>query len=172
MRVSSSYGSFAQSAVIASLDSTARRITGRAYVRSSPITPTDLMSGSTAKYCQTLCSELRLPVSLSTVTLKQEKQLNLLITVRNSEVIQCGFESILSRKARIKKIAILLIPLREPTIVERLHIIINDKRNNVMSKAFFKHDQPADTPVAVLEWVNALKTNMIINDVFKGMRAV
>ena len=41
-----------------------------------------------------------------------------------------------------------------------------------MSKAFFKHDQPADTPVAVLEWVNALKTNMIINDVFKGMRAV
>ena len=113
-----------------------------------------------------------MPVSLSTVTLKQEKQLNLLITVRNSEVIQRCFESILSRKARIKKIAILLIPLREPTIVERLHIIINDKRNNVMSKAFFKHDQPADTPVAVLEWVNALKTNMIINDVFKGMRAV
>ena len=172
MRVSSSYGSFAQSAVIASLDSTARRITGRAYVRSSPITPTDLMSGSTAKYCQTLCSELRSPVSLSTLTLKREKQINLLITVRNSEVIQCGFESILSCKTRIKKIAVLLIPLREPSIIERLHVVSNNERNNVMSKAFFKHDQSADTSIAVLKWMNALKANVIINNVFKGMRAV
>ena len=41
-----------------------------------------------------------------------------------------------------------------------------------MSKAFFKHNQPADTSIAVLEWMNAFKTNVIINNVFKGMRAV
>ena len=102
----------------------------------------------------------------------RKEQLNLLITVRNSEVIQRGFESILSCTARIKKIAVLLIPLREPSIIERLHVISYDKRNNVMSKAFFKYDQPADTPIAVLEWMNALKANMVINNVFKGMGAV
>ena len=41
-----------------------------------------------------------------------------------------------------------------------------------MSKAFFKHDQPANTSIAILKWVNALKANVIINNVFKGMRAV
>lgn len=103
---------------------------------------------------------------------KTRKAVNLLITVRNSEVIQCGFEFILSCKTRIKKIAVLLIPLREPSIVERLQIISNDKRNNIMGKAFFKHNQPTDTSVAILERMNALKTNVIINNVFKGMRAV
>ena len=100
---------------------------------------------------------------------KTRKAVNLLITVRNSEIIQRGFKSILSCKACIKKIAVLLVPLRESAIVERLHIIRNDKRNNVISKAFFEHDQPADTPIAVLEWMNALKANMVINNVFKGM---
>ena len=102
----------------------------------------------------------------------RKKQLILFIVIRDSEVIQRCFESILSRKTRIKKIAVLLIPLRESTRVERLHIIRNDKRNNVISKAFFEHDQPADTPIAVLEWMNALKANMVINNVFKGMGAV
>ena len=100
---------------------------------------------------------------------KTRKAVNLLITVRNSEIIQRGFKSILGCKACIKKIAVLLGPLRESAIVERLHIIRNDKRNNVISKAFFEHDQPADTPIAVLEWMNALKANMVINNVFKGM---
>lgn len=100
---------------------------------------------------------------------KTRKAVNLLITVRNSEIIQRGFKSILGCKACIKKIAVLLVPLRESAIVERLHIIRNDKRNNVISKAFFEHDQPADTPIAVLEWMNALKANMVINNVFKGM---
>ena len=102
----------------------------------------------------------------------RKKQLILFIVIRDSEVIQRGFESILGCKARIKKRAVLLIPLRESTIVERLHIIRNDKRNNVISKAFFEHDQPANASIAILKWVNALKANVIINNVFKGMRAV
>lgn len=102
----------------------------------------------------------------------RKEQLNLLNTVRDSEVIQRCFESILSCKARIKKIAVLLIPFRESAIVERLHIVSNDKWNNIMGEAFFKHNQPANTPIAVLEWMNALKANMVINNVFKGMGAV
>ena len=102
----------------------------------------------------------------------RKEQLNLLITVRDSEVIQRCFESILSCKARIKKIAVLLVPLRESAIVERLHVISNNERNNVMSKAFFKHDQPANTSVAILERMNAFKANVIINNIFKGMGAV
>ena len=102
----------------------------------------------------------------------RKEQLNLLITVRDSEVIQRCFESILSCKARIKKIAVLLIPLREPSIIERLHVISNDERNNVMGKAFFEHNQPADTSITVLEWVNALKANVVINNIFKRMGAV
>ena len=120
-----------------------------------------------------MCNKLTSIDQKQQYNLKARKdQLNLLITVRNSEVIQCGFEFILSCKTRIKKIAVLLIPLREPSIVERLQIISNDKRNNIMGKAFFKHNQPTDTSVAILERMNALKTNVIINNVFKGMRAV
>src|SRR5919201_3433036 len=48
---STSYGSRAQSAVIASSDVTARITTGYAYVRSSPWTPTERIAGSTANDC-------------------------------------------------------------------------------------------------------------------------
>ena len=102
----------------------------------------------------------------------RKKQLILFIVIRDSEVIQRCFESILSRKTRIKKIAVLLIPLRESSIIERLHVVSNNERNNVMSEAFFKHNQPTDTSIAILKWVNALKTNVIINNVFEGMRTV
>ncbi len=71
---------------------------------------------------------------------KTRKAVNLLITIRNSEVIQRGFKLILSCKARIKKIAVLLVPLRESAIVERFHIVGNDKWNNIMGEAFFKHN--------------------------------
>ena len=120
-----------------------------------------------------MCNKLTSIDQKQQYNLKARKdQLNLLITVRNSEVIQCGFEFILSCKTRIKKIAVLLIPLREPSIVERLHVISDNKRSNVMSKAFFKHNQPANTSITVLERMNAFKTNVIINNVFKGMRTV
>lgn len=102
----------------------------------------------------------------------RKEQLNLLITVRDSEVIQRGFKSILGCKARIKKIAVLLIPLRESAIVERLHFVSNYERDNVMSKAFFKHNQPTNTSVAILERMNALKANVVINNIFKRMGAV
>src|SRR5262249_10565488 len=52
MRSSTSYGSRAQSAVMASSDVTARKTIGYSYVRSSPITPTVRTAGSTAKLCQ------------------------------------------------------------------------------------------------------------------------
>src|SRR6266545_5055725 len=47
-----SYGSRAQSAVIASSDVTARMTIGYAYVRSSPWTPTERIAGNTANDCQ------------------------------------------------------------------------------------------------------------------------
>jgi hypothetical protein len=50
---STSYGSGAQSAVIPSSLSTARTAHVFAYVRWSPITPTDFTGSSTAKLCQT-----------------------------------------------------------------------------------------------------------------------
>ena len=120
-----------------------------------------------------MCNKLTSIDQKQQYNLKERKdQLNLLITVRNSEVIQCGFEFILSCKTRIKKIAVLLIPLREPSIVERLHVISDNKRSNIMGKAFFKHNQPTDTSVAILERMNALKANVVINNIFKRMGAV
>lgn len=102
----------------------------------------------------------------------RKKQLILFIVIRDSKVIQRCFESILSCKARIKKIAVLLIPLREPSIIERLHFVSNYERDNVMSKTFFKHNQPTNTSVAILERMNALKANVVINNIFKRMGAV
>ena len=41
-----------------------------------------------------------------------------------------------------------------------------------MSKTFFKHNQPTNTSVAILERMNALKANVVINNIFKRMGAV
>ena len=42
-------------------------------------------------------------------------------------------------------------PLVKTFIIEHLYIVCNDKRNNVITQAFFEQDEPPDTPVPVLE---------------------
>lgn len=42
-------------------------------------------------------------------------------------------------------------PLVKPFVVKHFYFIRNDKRNNVITQAFFEQDEPPDTPVPVLE---------------------
>ena len=46
----------------------------------------------------------------------------------------------------------------------------NNKRHDIMFQAFLEHNQPTDTPVAVLEGVDALKPHMERKDIFKCHR--
>lgn len=42
-------------------------------------------------------------------------------------------------------------PLVKTFIIEHLYIVCNDKRNNVITQAFFEQDEPPNTAVPVLE---------------------
>lgn len=89
--------------------------------------------------------------------------------VCDSEVIECGFESVLRRKACVSEIPLLVIPFNKPAIVKGLHVVGDDKRYHVVHEAFFEHHEPAYTAVAVLEGMDALEAHMKADDVFEGV---
>ena len=51
----------------------------------------------------------------------------------------------------------LMVPFVEPAIIKHLQVILDNKRDNVIFKTFFEKDKSADTPIAVLERMNALE---------------
>jgi hypothetical protein len=56
----------------------------------------------------------------------------------------------------------------QTTIIIVLMFFIYDKRDYVMFQTFLEYNQPADSSVAVLKWVDAFKVMMETDDVFKG----
>ena len=63
----------------------------------------------------------------------------------------------------------LMVPFVEPAIIKHLQVILDNKRDNVIFKTFFEKDKSADTPIAVLERMNALEVMMERNDLFERM---
>ena len=63
----------------------------------------------------------------------------------------------------------LMVPFVEPAIIKHLQVILDNKRDNVIFKTFFEKDKSADTPIAVLERMNALEVVMECNDLFERM---
>ena len=63
----------------------------------------------------------------------------------------------------------LMVPFVKPAIIEHLQVILDNKRDNVVFKTFLEKDKSADTPVAVLERMNALEVMMERNDLFERM---
>ena len=62
-----------------------------------------------------------------------------------------------------------MVPFVEPAIVKHLQVILDNKRDNVVFETFLEKDKSADTPVAVLERMNALEVMMERNDLLERM---
>lgn len=93
-----------------------------------------------------------------------------LCRIRNAEIVQINFESVLCGKAGIHQVSAFVVPLVQSTIVEHLQVVLNDKRYNVVFEAFLEENQSPDATVAVLKWVDAFKLIMKSNDFSQGMR--
>ena len=88
--------------------------------------------------------------------------------VFNSEIIEIGFESVLSCEAGINQIGFLFVPFFQTSVIEKLQVILDDKRHNVVFEALFEKNKSANTTITVLERVYAFKSYMELNNIVKG----
>ena len=88
------------------------------------------------------------------------------------EFFQNHLEFILCRKTGINKITSLGIPLFKTSIVEKLMLLVYNKRNDIVLQAFFKHNESADSAVAVLEGVYALEAYVKSDYIFESYSAL
>ncbi len=87
---------------------------------------------------------------------------------RNSEIRQILPEFVLGCQTGIAQVSALFFPFFQTAVVEEFEIIINNKRHNSVSQAFFKQKQPADSAVSVLERMNTLEPVMKVQKVVKA----
>ena len=80
-----------------------------------------------------------------------------LFVIRDSKIVQILLKSVLRRKAGISQAVSLVLPFLQATVVEYLDVVLDDKRHDVVTQAFFEMEQSPDSAVAVLERVNSLK---------------
>ena len=80
--------------------------------------------------------------------------------IRNAEIVQINFESVLCGQAGIHHVSAFVIPLVQSTIVEHLQVILNDKGNDAVLEAFLEENQSSDTPITVLKGMNSFKLKM------------
>ena len=83
------------------------------------------------------------------------------------KIVQQAFITILGSEASVCQIAVDVSPLAQSPIIKHLQFVGNDKRNMLVVQAFFEHQQPPYTPVAVLKGMDSLKTHMEAKNVFK-----
>jgi len=79
------------------------------------------------------------------------------------------FEGVLEGEARIQKRGSLPMPLVQTPVIEHLHVIGDDERDDVPPQALLEHDQAPYAFVAILERVDEFKVNMEVNDVVQSL---
>ena len=78
------------------------------------------------------------------------------------KILKQFFEAILRCEASIAQITIDFAPVLDASVIEQAQVLRDDKRNYTRLKALPKQQQPPDTPIAVLERMDALKLHMEI----------
>ena len=86
----------------------------------------------------------------------------------NPKILHNSLESILSRKACVRKKASLRVPFLQTPVIEIFHIVLNNKRHNVILQTFLEHNKSANSSVTVLKRMNSLKLNVKRNNIFNG----
>ena len=72
-------------------------------------------------------------------------------------------------KAGVQKIFTDVVPFLKAAIVEQFQVICDDEWYKAICQAFLEHNQAANSPVAVLEWVDGFKSLMKLKDILKGL---
>ena len=75
-----------------------------------------------------------------------------------------SLESHLGFHADIHKDAAILVPTADAFQISSAALVVNDKRSNTMSKAFFEHEQSSNATIAIFKGADALETDMEIKD--------
>ena len=60
-----------------------------------------------------------------------------------------------------------MAPFGQAAVVEHFHAVIDNEGDSVIFQTFLKHYQPAHAPVAVLKWMDRLKSVMEVYDLFQ-----
>lgn len=89
--------------------------------------------------------------------------------IRNPKIVQVLLKLILRRQACVSQITSLPFPFLQAAIVKQLRVLVDDKRNDVVSQTFLEQNQPTNSAVAVLKWVNPLKTVVKIKQIIEGL---
>lgn len=82
------------------------------------------------------------------------------MSVLNLKILQQGGVLILLGEAGVTQIAVGLTPVLDAAIIEETEFIRDDKRYNTVLQALPEKQQAPYASVAVLEWVDTLKTQM------------
>lgn len=64
-----------------------------------------------------------------------------LLVVWYSKIVQILLKSVLCRKACISQAVSLVLPFLQATVVEYLDVVLDDKRHDVVTQAFFEMEQ-------------------------------
>lgn len=69
-------------------------------------------------------------------------------------------ENILETPACVDEPAVLLFISRKAAIVELFHVVLHDKRQDIVNETFAEHDHAANAAVTILEGVDPLEAPM------------
>ena len=92
-----------------------------------------------------------------------------LFLIFDAEIIHNRFEIVLHQQASISEIPGEFIPFFQAAIIKHLMLVVDDKRDNPIVKAFFEKDQSSDASVAVLKRMDTFKLNVEIQQIVKRL---
>ena len=92
--------------------------------------------------------------------------------VADTEVVKDSFHIVLHSQTYVQQAVLFFfkLPLFQSDVVEVLDILIDEERDNAISKALFQHQKPAYTAVSVVEGVYLFKSGMELSDVIQVER--
>ena len=88
-----------------------------------------------------------------------------------SKVSQQLFIHVLSCEASVCQVAVDVAPFMQTSVVEHLQFIGDDEGHDMIGQALLKHQQATYSAIAILEGMDALKTNMEIQNIFQRLLA-
>lgn len=85
----------------------------------------------------------------------------------NPIVLENLHKPVLSRQTGVHEVAFEIIPLTQASVVEHLQVIRDNERDDIVAQAFLEKKQAPYSTIAILEWMDALKSDMEVNQVFE-----
>lgn len=89
-----------------------------------------------------------------------------LFFIANPEIIEDELEFVLCGEAGIHKVVVRSVPFLQAPVIKPLQFFVDNKGDNIVAQAFFKHDKTTYAPISVLKGMNAFEITMKSDDGF------